>query len=1027
MDHRRQNRRRFAAQDTWSLALVLAFASLLLPTTSCQRDKEKATPTNKKGNGSKEASPPAAPALPAPNPPAAPPPTAGWRELVNQCTLLTGLRPKGLVGSMENSEDERNPLVRKYTILHDKVGKSPVGSISLADLCSLGCIGKELNVALVAAMNDYQTAKKTLSEEQADAQLDQINRNIRKVLETKVTREDLPFLLCVLCYSNPRTGGIFSDLYMLVIRSGGSETIQAAIQQELKGGPNGGTDQVLALVLVALNTSYTGDRFAEILSEACGAHGDPRALPVLAGLYGCEGLYRVQHLAKAIADIDPRGEYMSGYFAESEKAVTDWQRDARSDEFPAWALSDRKLRQALEGFQRKRQPVWVPAAVAAAPSVHPGAQPSPRPAKELILDLGNKVTMKLVQIPAGKFLMGSPDEEKKAAVKEAVATGIPEATASDAFKDEVQHEVTISKPFYMGITHVTVNQFAAFVKDSGYKTDAEKRGWSFGMEIKDGKFDFKMMDGCSWRNPSFDQKGDHPVVQVSWNDAKAFCEWLSRKSGKTVVLPTEAQWEYACRAGTKTAYPWGDEPDAGKGWANCADQSLKKKLPNAPAELMFFSWDDGSVFTSPVGSFKANAFGLCDMTGNAWQWCQDGYGDYEKGAATDPTGADTGRLRVLRGGSWYVSPMGSRSAGRYEIIPGSRFDIGGFRVAVLSGVGGPSPSSQPAAQASPQPAAQPSTPPAKQPSTQPAMTMDLGNKVTLKLVQIPAGKFLMGSPNEEQVRFRKDAIAAGVPAAEAADWFKDETQHEVTISKPFYMGITHVTVDQFAAFVKDSGYKTDAEKDGWSFGFEIKDGTIDYKNMDGCSWRNPSFDQKGDHPVVQVSWNDAKAFCEWLSKKSGKTVVLPTEAQWEYGCRAGAKTAYPWGDDPDAGKGWANAADQSLKKKLPNAPAAWTFFSWDDGFVFTSPVGSFKANAFGLYDMTGNAWQWCQDRYGDYEKGAATDPTGADTGSLRVLRGSSWDLDPMYCRSALRGWGIPDGRITGGGAFRVAVLAVGVD
>ena len=255
----------------------------------------------------------------------------------------------------------------------------------------------------------------------------------------------------------------------------------------------------------------------------------------------------------------------------------------------------------------------------------------------MTLDLGNKVTMKLVQIPPGEFIMGSPKTEK------------------DRDKDETQHEVTISKPFYMGITHVTVDQFAAFVKDSGYKTDAEIGGWAEGVEIKDGKLEFKQVDGCSWRNPSFDQKGDHPVVQISWNDAKAFCDWLSKKSGKTVVLPTEAQWEYACRAGTKTAYPWGDNPDDGKGWTNCADQSLKKKLPNAPADS-FFSWDDGFAFTSPVGSFKANAFGLYDMTGNAWQWCGDSYGDYKKGPATDPMGANADYIQVLRGGSWGQRP-----------------------------------------------------------------------------------------------------------------------------------------------------------------------------------------------------------------------------------------------------------------------------------------------------------------------------------------------------------------------------------
>jgi formylglycine-generating enzyme required for sulfatase activity len=151
-----------------------------------------------------------------------------------------------------------------------------------------------------------------------------------------------------------------------------------------------------------------------------------------------------------------------------------------------------------------------------------------------------------------------------------------------------------------------------------------------------------------------------------------------------VVLPTEAQWEYACRAGTTTAYPWGDNPDDGNGWANCADQSLNNKLLNISAGSAFFSWDDGFVFTSPVGSFKANAFGLYDMTGNAWQWCQDWYGDYEKAAVTDPTGVDAGIFRVMRGGSWNVSPMICRSACRYWNDPGNEFDNGGFRVAVLA-------------------------------------------------------------------------------------------------------------------------------------------------------------------------------------------------------------------------------------------------------------------------------------------------------------------------------------------------------
>jgi len=285
------------------------------------------------------------------------------------------------------------------------------------------------------------------------------------------------------------------------------------------------------------------------------------------------------------------------------------------------------------------------------------------------------------------------------------------------------------------------------------------------------------------------------------------------------------------------------------------------------------------------------------------------------------------------------------------------------------------------------------------------LTLELGNKVALKVAYIPAGKFMIGSPVTEK------------------DRNVNELQHEVTISKPFYIGVTPVTVNQFKVFATDSGYKTGAERAGESRGVQIKDGKISFSNIYDCSWRSPGFDQTGDHPVVQVDWNDAKAFCDWVSKKTGKTVVLPTEAQWEYACRAGMQTAYYWGDNPDDGKGWANCADQSLKRKLPDGSdkCQWTFFNWDDGFPFTSPVASFKANAFGLYDMTGNVSQWCQDYYGEYGKSAVRDPTGADSGAIRVLRGGAWYEGPRNCRSAYRNSEFIEGRASGIG-FRVVVL-----
>lgn len=286
---------------------------------------------------------------------------------------------------------------------------------------------------------------------------------------------------------------------------------------------------------------------------------------------------------------------------------------------------------------------------------------------ELSLDLGNRVTMKLVLIPAGKFVMGSPKEEFGRTIYEGP-----------------QREVTISKAFHMGAYEVTRGQFAQFASDSGYKTDAEKDDASL---IWDGN-KWATVKGASWKKPGFEQTDDHPAVCISHNDAVEFCKWLARKTGKVVSLPTEAQWEYAARAGTKTANPWGNDPDGGKGWANCVDQAARKTF----AKGDFFSWDDGYTFTSPVGKFKANAFGLYDMIGNVWEWCGDWYDrDYYSADANtaDPQGPASGTDRALRGACWAFK--GGRSALRFRANPDHRDSCYGFRIVVeLSAADGPS-------------------------------------------------------------------------------------------------------------------------------------------------------------------------------------------------------------------------------------------------------------------------------------------------------------------------------------------------
>ena len=286
------------------------------------------------------------------------------------------------------------------------------------------------------------------------------------------------------------------------------------------------------------------------------------------------------------------------------------------------------------------------------------------PPKKLAVDLGGGVKMKMVLIPAGEFMMGNGESAKKASAFSSKISGNKERFY---FTDEYpRHHVYITKPFYLGIYHVTRGQFRQFVKDTGYKTLAEKaeKYGAYGWDAEKKAMDFSTK--FSWRNAGFEQTDEHPVVDVDWDDAAAFCKWLSRKEGKTYRLPTEAEWEYACRAGTTTRYYSGNDPDSLAKVGNVADATYKEKFSYMAA----IKANDGYVFTSPVGSFKPNAFGLYDMHGNVFQMCSDWYSlkYYAESPAYDPTGPDgpgPGRTHVLRGGCWMYGPIGARSANRY--------------------------------------------------------------------------------------------------------------------------------------------------------------------------------------------------------------------------------------------------------------------------------------------------------------------------------------------------------------------------
>ena len=225
----------------------------------------------------------------------------------------------------------------------------------------------------------------------------------------------------------------------------------------------------------------------------------------------------------------------------------------------------------------------------------------------------------------------------------------------------------------------------------------------------------------------------------------------------------------------------------------------------------------------------------------------------------------------------------------------------------------------------------------------------------MELALILNGEFMMGSPAGEANRRNHELL------------------HRVVIAGPFLLGAHEVTVGQFASFVRETGYETEAERDGkGGTGWDETKGTFEGPDPK-YTWRNPGFDQTEDHPVVNVSWNDAVAFCDWLTEKEGHRYRLPTEAEREYACRAGTTTAYQHGDDPEGLRSMGNVG------KAIDGP-------------FTAPVGQSRANALGLFDMHGNVREWCSDWYGEgyYVESPELDPQGPAEGSHRVLRGGSW-------------------------------------
>jgi formylglycine-generating enzyme required for sulfatase activity/serine/threonine protein kinase len=536
-------------------------------------------------------------------------------------------------------------------------------------------------------------------------------------------------------------------------------------------------------------------------------------------------------------------------------------------------------------------------------------------------EITNSIGMKLVLIPPGEFMMGSPDSDK-----DAYATEKP------------QHRVRITKRFYLGVTEVTQEQYERTIRT----------------------------------NPSH-FKGDpqRPVETVSWDDALEFCRRLGQQEGNRYRLPTEAEWEYACRAGSTTKYGFGDD-----------EAALREHA---------WFWSNSNKTTLPVGQKEANAWGLFDMHGNVWEWCQDSYDGacYSEPPTDDPRGPSGGAGRVLRGGHWHADGWLCRSAFRLDCRPECRGRNVGFRVAcqVASNIEPNSPASQ-SARALPPIALGASARELGVPTFAAApldaetarfhqlgwarhlgLPIETTNSIGMTLVLIPAGEFMMGATPEEISAEEKSAENKPVrrgqapPDLWAAELLSERPRHRVRITKPFYLCATEVTQRQYERVMM----------------------------------RNPSY-FKGDpqRPVEMVSWDDALEFCHRLSQREGYGYCLPTEAQWEHACRAGSATKYCFGDD---------------ESRLRDYAWYWANSGWG-----SHPVGENRPNAWGLYDMHGNVQEWCLDWYdgGYYAKSTNDDPIGPSKGSFHVYRGGAWTFKAGDCRSAHRDI------LTGCLGFRVA-------
>jgi formylglycine-generating enzyme required for sulfatase activity len=567
-----------------------------------------------------------------------------------------------------------------------------------------------------------------------------------------------------------------------------------------------------------------------------------------------------------------------------------------------------------------------------------------------------------VLIPPGEFQMGFSQAELDTLTRELKQAGASEYDLFSASTSAPQHMVRITKPFYMSAHEVTVAEYRRFIDETHYMTTAEQLG---GQRKKWSEY-------VAHENPD-----RHPVVGVSWTDAETYCVKRSEQDGVTYRLPSEAEWEYACRAGTTTLWSFGDNP-----------AQIGENAVTTPE----------GTFTQPVGSRKPNPLGLFDMYGNADEWCLDWHTQdfYANCPTNDPvnlkTPTDANSGRVARGCGSISLPWQLRSSTRRWDFPSTPVNLKGFRLVLAGDLKNAAttiaatgwhgwPADAPAPAIAPFNAEQ-----AKQHQEAWAKYLNVPvehtNSIGMKLRLIPPGEFSMGSTPEVIEEALKGVSSDDKQLQENIR--SEGPCHKVILTQPIYLGVNEVTQAEYEKVV------------GVNPSHFSSTGT----GKDAVAGRATA-----NHPVEQVNWNDAAEFCvkfsqqeklepfyllggEVVSPLSGTGYRLPGEAEWEFACRAGTTTKY-----------WVGDQDDDLMR------GSWFYVN---GEARTHSTGELQGNPFGLYDIQGNVMELVQDGwnkswYDQFEEKPSIDPHSPfSVGYQRVARGSHWFMSASDCRSTLR-------------------------